>query len=125
MTLSKNLLWIDCSAGALAGVLILAFSGWLSAWYNVPRGLLLFMGAANILYACYSCSLSVRKNRPALMIKILIIANSFWAMVCLGIVSQYYEQLSSLGYLHLLAEAIFVGGLALLEWKWRDQLLIR
>lgn len=91
----------------------------------IKRLLCIDCSAANILNACYSFSLAVRKKRPVLLIKALILANSFWAMVCLGIVSQYYEQLSSLGYLHLLAEAIFVGGLALLEWKLRDQLLIR
>src|SRR5687768_15314132 len=44
----KNLLWVDCIAGALAGVVVLALSGWLSGVHGLPRELLLFNGTVNL-----------------------------------------------------------------------------
>jgi len=59
----RKLLWVDCTAGALARVAMLVLGGWLSRWYGLPQQLLLFMGAANLLYASYSFSLAVRPRR--------------------------------------------------------------
>jgi hypothetical protein len=55
---------VDCTAAALAGAAVLAFSGWLSRLYALPRDLLLLIGAVNLLYGCYSFSLAVRPRRP-------------------------------------------------------------
>jgi hypothetical protein len=119
----RNLLWVDCIAGALAGVTVLMFSGWLSSLYALPRELLLLNGAANVLYACYSFSLARRSRRPRALIDLLVFANLAWAVVCLGLVSVFAGSATVFGIGHLVGEAVFVGGLAGLEWRWRDQLL--
>jgi hypothetical protein len=123
MQIIKNLLWLDCIAGAIAGTLVIFFSAWLSDLYSTPHGLLLFIGAVNLLYACYSFSLAIRAKRPVFLINILIMANGIWALVCLGIVARPPGDMTLLGYTHIGGEAIFVGGLAISEWKWRNQLL--
>lgn len=121
----KNLLWIDCIAGALAGVLVLMFSGWLSSLHALPRELLLLNGAVNLLYASYSFSLAVRATRPRSLIKVLVFANLSWALVCLCLAAVFAGSAAVFGIGHLVGEAIFVGGLAGLEWRWRDQLLVQ
>jgi hypothetical protein len=123
VNLLRRLLWVDCTAAALAGVLVLALSGWLSRVYELPRGLLLFTGAVNLLYASYSFSLAVRTVRPLSLIKLLVFANASWVVVCLGLAVAFREQASVFGIGHLVGEAIFVGGLARLEWMQRDQLV--
>lgn len=121
----KNLLWIDCIAGALAGVLVLTFSGWLSSLHALPRELLLVNGAVNLLYASYSFSLAVRATRPRSLIEVLVFANLAWALVCLCLAAIFAGPATAFGLGHLVGEAIFVGGLAGLEWRWRDQLLVQ
>jgi hypothetical protein len=102
---------------------MLALSGWLTPFYALPRSLLLFMGAANLLYA--SCSFSLARcstRRPAWII-LLVVANLAWAAVCFALAANFARSASAFGIAHLLLEALFVGGLAALEWRWREQLL--
>jgi hypothetical protein len=125
MPIMRNLLWVDCIAGALAGVLVLLFSGWLSSLHALPRELLLLNGAVNLLYASYSFSLAARARRPRSLIKVLVFANLSWAVVCLCLVAGFAGSATVFGIGHLVGEAMFVGGLAGLQWRWRDQLLVR
>jgi hypothetical protein len=121
--LPRKLLWVDCTAAALAGVAVLAFSGWLSRLYGLPRDLLLLIGAVNLLYGCYSFSLAVRARRPRHLIHLLVFANLGWAAVCLVLTVAFREPATLFGLAQLIGEAVFVGGLASLEWRYRDQLL--
>ena len=121
----RRLLWVDCIAGALAGSAMLVLGAWLSGLYGLPRDLLLFMGAVNLLYACYSFSRAVRARRSRASINLLVCANLAWVPVCLGLAVMFRESATLLGLAHLIGEGIFVGGLAMLEWSQRDQLLER
>ncbi len=119
----RKLLWIDCTAGAVVGVAVLLLAGWLSKWYGLPRNLVLFMGAVNVAYALCSFSLAVRKDRSKSLIRSLVVANLIWALILLGWVVVFFRTASVLGLAYLVAEALFVGGLAYLEW--RSQELLR
>jgi hypothetical protein len=118
----RNLLWADCVAGALAGAAMLVLGGWLSELYGLPRALLLLMGAANLLYASCSFSLAARTRRSANLILLLVLANLAWAAVCAALAVVFRDSATLLGTAALIVEAVFVGGLACLEWRWRDQL---
>lgn len=119
----SKLLWVDCIAGALVGAGVIALSGWLSRLEGLPREVLLFTGVVNLFYAAYSFSLAVRAERPMPLIKLLVVANLAWVPVCVGLAVVFREQATLLGFLHLLGEAAFVGGLALLEWNYRERLV--
>ena len=123
MYILRRLLWVDCTAGALVGVVVIAFSDWLSRLEGLPREVLLFTGVVNLIYASYSFSLAVRAERTMPMIKLLVFANLAWVPVCLGLALFFRDQATPFGFAHLVGEAIFVGGLAVLEWTQRDQLL--
>lgn len=119
----RHLLWVDCTAAALAGVTVLVLSGWLSRLHALPQELLLLTGAVNLLYGVYSFSLAVRSERPLALIQLLAVANLSWAVVCIGLAVVYWQQATVFRLVHLIGEAIFVGGLGLLEWRQRYQLL--
>lgn len=123
MHVMRKLLWVDCIAGALAGIAVLMFSGWLSSLHALPRELLLLNGAVNLLYATYSLTLARRRKRPKALINLLVFANFAWAVVCLCLAGVFAGPATVFGVGHLAGEALFVGGLAALEWRWRDQLL--
>lgn len=120
--LLQRLLWVDCLAAALGGVLVLTLSAWLSRLHTLPQGLLLFLGVVNLLYACYSFSLARRAERPMLLIQLLVFANAAWVVVCVSLAVRFWGVASIFGIAHLLGEAVFVGGLAALEWRQREQL---
>jgi hypothetical protein len=118
----RNLLWIDCTGAAVAGVLVIALSGWLGPLEGLPREVLLFTGAMNLLYGSYSFSLARRRERPMRLIKLLVVANLAWAVVCIGILAAFFESATPFAFLHLAGEAVYVGGLAVLEWRHREGL---
>jgi hypothetical protein len=115
-------LWIDCTAGAVVGVLVIALSDWLSRLEGLPRDVLLFTGVANLVYASYSFSLAVRSKRPMPFITALVVANLAWVPVCLGLLIAFSESVTPFGMAHLIGEAIFVGALAVAEWRDRERL---
>lgn len=116
------LLWVDCTAGALAGLAGLVLSGWLSNLYRLPQNLLLFIAAVNLLYACCSFALARRARRPLHLIQLLACANAAWVPVCLALAMTYWHRASWFGIAHLVGEAIFVGSLAAMEWRARHRL---
>jgi len=122
LSIRRKLLWVDCSAGAIVGVTVLLLHGWLSKWYGLPQNLVLFMGVANLAYASYSFSLALRKKRPLALIRLLVIANLAWALLLLIWVVVFNGTASPLGLAYLVMEALFVGGLGILEWGSRGLL---
>ena len=53
-----QLIQVDWVAGAVAGALVLALHGWLTDLYQLPGGLVLLIGIANLAYACVSFTLA-------------------------------------------------------------------
>jgi hypothetical protein len=122
-TPKRNLLWVDSLAGLTVGIAMLLLLGRLVRWYQLPRDLLVLVGAANVIYGLYSLSLAARARRPRALILLLIAANAAWAVACLRWLAIYGREASALGLAHLAGEALFVGGLAIQEWRWREQLI--
>lgn len=118
----RRLLWVDCTAGAVVGAVTLSASGWLSGWYGLPQSFLLLTGAVNLAYASYSFSLAVRSRRPLPLILLLVVANLAWAAAMVRWAVVFRETATPLGLIQLIGEALFVGGLGLLEWRWRNLL---
>jgi hypothetical protein len=122
MRFIPKLLWFDCSGGALVGVLVLLFGTWLSRLEGLPLGVLLFTRAANLVYAVYSFSLAVRAVRPMALVKGLAMANMAWAPVCTGLLAAFSGSATPFGFAHLAGEAVFVGVLGAIEWRYRHVL---
>ena len=119
----RKLLWVDGLGALIVGSLVLLMSGWLSKWYQLPQELLIFMGIINMIYGSYSTSLAINSKRPKIRILLLVGANLAWALVCFVLLSKFSKTATIYGYAHLLGEGLYVGGLAYLEWRWRELLL--
>lgn len=116
----SRLLWIDCSAGATVGLVVLLLHGWVAELYGLPLGITLFIGAANLGYGVFSWTLALQRLRSFLQFKVLVGANLLWAALCLLLAIWFWGQASALGMAHLILEFLFVGGLGILEWMYRD-----
>jgi hypothetical protein len=120
---ARDILHVDSAAGLVAGAAVLALSGPLSALYALPRPLLLGMAAANLAYGAFSGALARRARRPRPLLVGLVAANAAWAGLCGAAALRLAGRASALGLAHLVGEGVFVGGLAALEWRRREQLL--
>ena len=121
---ARHLLWIDCTAGAVVGIAVLLLHEWLSALFDLPEGLVLFMGIANVVYACGSFSLAIRRQRPLAGIQALALANVAWAGLLMILFVVFAETASPFGLAQFALEALFVGGLGIAEWRNREALRV-
>ncbi|HEX4896088.1 MAG TPA: hypothetical protein VFV11_07145 [Solimonas sp.] len=119
----RPLLWLDCSAAAVAGVGVLLLSDWLSRVQALPRELLIAIAVVNLLYGGYSFTLARRVQPPRVLVDALVVANLGWAAVCMALAVKFAHSATVWGLLHLVGEGLFVGGLALAEWRWRQAVL--
>jgi hypothetical protein len=119
-----RLLHLDSFGGLSVGLLLLLLSYWLSSWYALPRGFIVFIALVNIAYGCYSLFLLRMAKRPLRFIALLVIANLAWAVLCVLWVIIFVQTATPLGTIHLLGEALFVGTLAYLEWRNHKFLLV-
>ena len=119
MMLCKNInvLHVDGSAGLAVGLVLFALAEWVSELYRLPLNVILFLASANILYGCYALALALSNQRSLMAIKVLSTANSVWVVICVAIVVLYVQTLSPVGFLFIGGEALFVGVLAVYEWK--------
>jgi hypothetical protein len=112
------LIRVDWIAGAVVGVLVLVLRGWLADLYSLPADLLLVMGVANLAYACVSFTLAMRSRGSHVpFLRVVAAANGMWAIVCAALAVVWLGQASVFGMGQLIGEAIFVGGLGVLEWR--------
>lgn len=112
------LITVDWIAGAIVGLLVLSVTGWLAALYALPETLLRVMGGANLLYACVSFTLAMRRDGDHVpLLGAVAAANMAWAAVCVVLAVLWFGEASVIGVGQLVAEAVFVGGLGVLEWR--------
>lgn len=76
-----------------------------------------------LVYGTYSLTLASRRRRPSWSIVLLVVANSAWAFACVWWSMLHWPTASVLGQVQLLGEALFVGALAAIEWRYRRVLV--
>lgn len=115
---AASLIRFDWIAGATAGVLVLVLHQWLTALYQLPRTLLLFIGCANLAYACVSFTLDQRRQGERVpFLRAMAVANMLWAIGCAIMAAVWAGRASLFGMGQLIGEGLFVGWLGLLEWR--------
>ena len=115
----RNVLWVDCTAALLAGLVVLSLSARLADLYAMPRALVVGMGVANVCYGTFSLSLAVRSLPPSSLIVLLVAANATWAALCAVAALALSGTASGFGLVHLVGEGLFVAALARVEWTRR------
>ncbi|MFN0099891.1 MAG: hypothetical protein ACKVS7_14555 [Gemmatimonadaceae bacterium] len=125
MRLARSLLLIDSRAGLAVGAGMLLLSRWLSRLYGLSHSLVIAMGIANLAYGTYSFVLEHRSERPNAALLLLVAGNAAWGVLCLVAAILLAPFATPLGTAVLVLEGLFVGGLAVLEWRHRETLRVR
>lgn len=121
--MKPRILIFDALGGLLVGVLVLIFAPWLSSFYGMPFAFVVFMGAVNVAYGCYSGSLVLSGHRSRWRLGLLWRANMVWGALCLVYIAALWQGLTPFGVLHLGLEAVYVAGLGWLERRWMPDLV--
>lgn len=111
----RSVLWFDCAAGAIAGVAMLALSGVLAPLFGIPQAVLVTTALVNVAYGTFSFSLARQPEAPRHLVRVLIVANFGWTVVCVGLAAVLAGPGRWLGAGFILAEGLFVGILATVE----------
>jgi len=120
--LAPNLLWIDCTGGLLAGLVMLAVHPVIARWHNLLPAVIAGIGLVNLTYGGFSLLIATRERRRMTMVKTLAAANIVWAPICIALAVSLWSRISITGFLHLAAEGFYVGALGVMEWKYRNLL---
>jgi hypothetical protein len=110
---------VDAVAGLVVGGVGLALTGMgvRGEVLGLSQAVLFVVGGANILYGSFALSIVVPSPPKTSRIALLIAANLVWCAGCLLLLAHHADGASLLGRVYLLGEAVFVGGLAALEWR--------
>lgn len=118
-----GILWTDCLGGLTVGTLVLVGHQWIAQWHNLDSSVVVSMAFANLFYGGYSLFVTTNPKRTMVMVSILAAANVVWLFVCCAIVTVTWTNISLFGITHILGEGIYVGGLGMVEWNRRSQLV--
>jgi hypothetical protein len=115
--LLKKILWVDFSLGFVCGILGMLLSTVLHQLTDLPIPLFFWASVITLGYSFVAFPLAYVKNTPIGMLRILIYANWFWALLCAGFLAMHLKDLSILGIIYVLLQIIVIGGLAYFEGK--------
>jgi hypothetical protein len=97
---------------------VLSLRGWLADLYSLPGDLLLVIGIANLAYGCVSLTLAMSSRGDRVpFLRVVAAANVAWAVWCAIMAVVWFSEASLFGMGQLVGEAVFVGGLGILEWR--------
>lgn len=113
--MERRILWFDCTAGAVGGILMLLVSGWLAPRFGLPRHVLVTTALCNLAYAAFSFSLAKSRVPARGLLLTLVVANFAWTFVCIAIALRYASAESVLGVVYIVLEGLVVGALAAVE----------
>ena len=111
----RRLLWVDCVGAFVVGALLLVAAGGLSGLLGFPAWALRAEGAANVAYGLFSSSLARRAAPPRRLVLRLAALNVAWGALATVLSVALAGTTTPLGTAHLLVNAVYVGGLGLLE----------
>lgn len=111
----RKALLLDGLLSGVTGLLLVLAAGWLGAFLELPRLLLLVAGSALLPFAAMLVWLSSRAEISRPVIWAVIAVNLIWVIDSLLLVVGWVSP-NLFGYAFVIAQALAVGLLAELQW---------
>ena len=112
----RNALLLDGLLSGVTGLLLVLAAGWLGAFLELPRLLLLVAGSALLPFAALLVWLSNRAEISRQAIWAVIAVNALWVIDSLLVLVIGWVSPNLLGYAFVIAQALAVALLAELQW---------
>ncbi|MDH1731717.1 hypothetical protein N5F00_19660 [Pseudomonas chengduensis] len=112
----RNALLLDGLLSGVTGLLLVLAAGWLGAFLELPRLLLLVAGSALLPFAALLVWLSNRAEISRQAIWAVIAVNALWVIDSLLVLVIGWVSPNLFGYAFVIAQALAVGLLAELQW---------
>ena len=112
----RNALLLDGLLSGVTGLLLVLAAGWLGAFLELPRLLLLVAGSAALPFAALLVWLSNRAEISRQAIWAVIAVNAVWVIDSLLLLVIGWVSPNLFGYAFIIAQALAVGLLAELQW---------
>lgn len=112
----RNALLLDGLLSGVTGLLLVLAAGWLGAFLELPRLLLLVAGSALLPFAALLVWLSNRAEISRQAIWAVIAVNALWVIDSLLVLAIGWLSPNLFGYAFVIAQALAVALLAELQW---------
>jgi hypothetical protein len=112
----RNALLLDGLLSGVTGLLLVLAAGWLGAFLELPRLLLLVAGSALLPFAALLVWLSNRAEISRQVIWAVIAVNLIWVLDSLLLLVVGWVSPNLFGYCFVITQALAVGLLAGLQW---------
>ncbi|PVZ03438.1 hypothetical protein [Actinomycetospora cinnamomea] len=112
----RAVLRLDAVASGALGVAAAAGAGVLDTLLGLPAALLVGVGIFLVVYATGLVVLAARPAIPRPATWIVVLGNSAWVLMSLGLVAGAWERLTVLGVVVVLAQAAAVAVFADLQY---------
>jgi hypothetical protein len=113
----KKILWIDFLLGFVAGIVGIIFYRLLANLMNIPGDHLIVISLVTILYSVYAFYLAKQKEVSLSLVRLLINANWFWAIISLATLMHHSDSATAFGLVYLVLQILVVAALAFWEGK--------
>ena len=112
----RNALLLDGLLSGVTGLLLVLAAGWLGAFLELPRPMLLVAGSALLPFAALLVWLSNRAEISRQAIWAVIAVNALWVIDSLLVLVIGWVSPNLFGYAFVIAQALAVALLAELQW---------
>ena len=112
----RNALLLDGLLSGVTGLLLVLAAGWLGAFLELPRLLLLVAGSALLPFAALLVWLSNRAEISRQAIWAVIAVNALWVIDSLLVLVIGWVSPNLFGHAFVIAQALAVALLAELQW---------
>jgi hypothetical protein len=109
-------LLLDAVATAASGFAMLLFAAELESALRLPATLMTYAGIFMLAYALVVAIFGTRTTLPRWAVWAVIVGNTLWAIDCIALAFAGIFAPSALGIAFLLTQAVFVLGLAELQY---------
>jgi hypothetical protein len=114
----KSLLVIDALTCFVFGLLLVVAAAPLAGLLGLPQSLLFYAGV--VLFPCAALMTLAAKTLAKPLVAMVIAGNVAWVVASIALLSMF--EVTTLGVAFVLAQAVAVSALAVLEWRARGQI---
>ncbi len=112
----RRILLADAAAGLGAGLVVMLGAGFLAPLLGLPAGLLFWAGVALMPIVAVLAAMAMRDTFPRLLLVDIAALNALWATASLGLLVSGAVAPNALGVAFVVAQALLVGGFAILQF---------